>query len=451
LTSRILLVDDDALFSRVVRDRLERDGIQVTLAHTGAEARALAQEGFSVALVDGRLPDERGLDLVEALGAQGLVQKFVIVTGYPEVGDAITAFRRGIVDFLTKPADLEEVRLAVLSALRTADLERTRLRVDRAETVERARFSDALPAMAEDLRAQLTRAAASSATLLMLGETGTGKTSLARAVHLLGGESRPFVSTNCAAIPDDLLESELFGSDKGGFTGATARPGLFELAHGGTLFLDEIGELSLRGQAKVLSVVEDGLVRRIGAATSRRVSIRLIAATNRPLEEQVRAGTFREDLYYRLSVLTFRLPPLRERGAELSTLVHMLLADMPGGMGRVLAEGELERLGGHPFPGNLRELRNVLERSLILGASGPLTPSRYLAAAPQRPNEPPVDGSEQPPRGDTLSLTLEEVERRHIAAVLDACEGNRTKAAARLGIGLATLRRFLSRERTRSI
>jgi DNA-binding NtrC family response regulator len=448
MNPRVLLVDDDALFARVVQQRLSRDNVDVVLAGDGASARRLATHGFPVALVDGRLPDERGLDLVEALGSQGHVDKFIIVTGYPEVGDAITALRRGIVDFLTKPADLEQIRLAVLSALHTAELERTRERVERTESAERRRVADTLPSLPDGLRDRVVRAASSSATLLILGETGTGKTSLARAVHLLGRESRPFVATNCAAIPDELLESELFGSEKGGFTGAKARPGLFELADGGTLFLDEIGELSPRGQAKVLSVVEDGLVRRVGGSSQRRVSVRLIAATNRPLQDQVRAGTFREDLYYRLSVLSFLLPPLRERPDELAALIRALLAELPGGSSRVLADGELVRLQAHDFPGNLRELRNVLERSLIL-ADGPIQPSRFLVASPGTPATSARVGGSSAATADT-SLTLDEVSRRHIEATLAACLGNRTHAAARLGIGLATLRRHLARERTRS-
>lgn len=442
MSRRILVVDDDALFGQVIRDYLVRDDVEVVVATSGAEAREVALAGFAVAIVDGRLPDARGVALVEELGSRGLVEKFVVVTAYPEVGDAIAALRKGILDFLTKPVDLEELRLAVLSALRLAELERASLREARSARRERAEAGHAIAAFSLEMQARIIRASTSSATLLILGETGTGKTSLARAIHRLGNGESPFVAMNCAAIPDELLESELFGTEKGGFTGAGSRPGLFELADGGTLFLDELGELSPRGQAKVLSVVEDGLVRRIGSARPRKVHVRLIAATNRPLEERVREGRFREDLYFRLSVLEFRLPPLRERRAELPELIRSVLDDLPGGAGRSLAPGELDKLAAHPFRGNLRELRNLLERTLILASEGPLEPSRFLAAGQVEAERPVEESGEM--------LTLEELDRRHIAKVLEASNGNRTLAAERLGIGLATLRRHLARERTRS-
>lgn len=456
MNGRVLLIDDDELFGQVARDYLARDGIEVELARDGASARALAANGFSVAVVDGRLPDVRGLDLIEELGSAGLVEKFVVVTGYPEVGDAISALRRGILDFLTKPVELEELRLAVLSALRLSELERVSYRETHSARRERDEAGTAIAAFSPEIQAQIRRAASSSATLLILGETGTGKTSLARAIHRLGDGERPFVSMNCAAIPEDLLESELFGTEKGGFTGAGSRPGLFELADGGTLFLDELGELSLRAQAKVLAVVEDGLVRRVGSTRARKVRVRLVAATNRPLEERVREGTFREDLYFRLSVLAFRLPPLRERRAEFPALVAAVLASLPGGAGRTLSRHEVERLVRHPFRGNLRELRNLLERTLILDNDGPLCPSRHLVEAREPEVEvssevpiPSRPGLRSSPPGES-GMTLEEVERRHIALVLGASNGNRTLAADRLGIGLATLRRHLARERTRS-
>ena len=283
-------------------------------------------------------------------------------------------------------------------------------------------------------------AATTTSPVLVTGETGTGKTLAAASIHHQTPGERPFVKVNCAAIPETLVEAELFGVEQGAFTGAgKSREGLFELADGGTLFLDEIGELELGVQAKLLGVLEDGAARRVGGHRLRRFEVRVIAATNADVEAAIEQGRLRRDLFYRLNVVRLDLPPLRERLEDLPELVAALLEGLPGGRGGRLAVGEAEQLRAYPWPGNVRELRNVLERSLLLSPRDRLMPSRVLpaAVAPHRSSS----GSREP----AALQSLKTVEMTHIQRVLAACSHNRTRAARVLGIGLATLRRRLNR------
>jgi DNA-binding NtrC family response regulator len=478
-----LIVEDDRLFARTLALMLEEDGLVTQVAHDLASAReALKARAFDVLLLDNQLPDGLGLDLARELPDDDERPSVLVITASPRLDDALAAVRAGWLDFLVKPVSNTDVRMSVARAMRTRGLER---RLHAAEVAERDP-APRLPSI-ERICAEITRAESRSERLpplVLEGETGTGKSWLAREVHKRGRRAQgPFVALNCAALPATLLEVELFGSEPGAFTGARAKAGLCETASGGTLFLDEVGELPLELQPKLLTMLEGGEVRRVGGLSVRRVDCRIVVATNRELAAEVAAGRFREDLFYRLDVLRYAVPPLRERRAEIPTLVEALLhrLDARG----ALAPGELERLVAHDWPGNLRELRNVVERTVLVTPSGrALEPSRHLlrrgasqeARRPDAETTPiasaPMDArdasllppsaasttdsstpsssasssasSSTPSSNDTeLDETLESVERRHILATLARHGGRRDETARALGIGVATLRRKL--------
>ena len=474
-----LVVEDDRLFARTLALMLEEDGLVTQVAHDLASAReALKARAFDVLLLDNQLPDGLGLDLARELPDDDERPSVLVITASPRLDDALAAVRAGWLDFLVKPVSNTDVRMSVARAMRTRGLER---RLHAAEVAERDP-APRLPSI-ERICAEITRAESRSERLpplVLEGETGTGKSWLAREVHKRGRRAKgPFVALNCAALPASLLEVELFGSEPGAFTGARAKAGLCETASGGTLFLDEVGELPLELQPKLLTMLEGGEVRRVGGLSVRRVDCRIVVATNRDLAAEVAAGRFREDLFYRLDVLRYAVPPLRERRAEIPTLVEALLH-------RLDERGELERLVAHDWPGNLRELRNVVERTVLVTPSGrALEPSRHLlrrgaSAEARRPDSEtvptttgapiaPITGAGTPSApeaaGDTSRLdsrardsnaattdsseaveldeTLEAVERRHILATLARHGGRRDETARALGIGVATLRRKL--------
>ncbi|MEM9189163.1 MAG: sigma-54 dependent transcriptional regulator [Myxococcota bacterium] len=421
---RGLLVEDDPLFADALIDYLAADPIELVAVRSLAEARAeLKVDTFDVVVLDQQLPDGMGLDLAPALRGTPIL----VITAHPELGDAVEALRLGIRDFLVKPIQLEELRLSLFrteTEVVASRREKTRRRLQRVSS----------PAMAPVL-VWADRGAKSSSPMLITGETGTGKGFIARLVHRRSARKGEFVPVNCAALPESLVEAELFGTSEGAFTGARAREGLFELASGGTLFLDEIGELPRPSQAKLLDVLESQTVRRVGDGRFRKVDVRIIAATNRSL-----AGDgFRRDLFYRLSVVSLEIPPLRERPDDLPALVDELLADLAPGRDLPLAPGEMEALRAYSFPGNVRELRNCLERAILVADGEPLRPSSNLRTGlPPTHHHPPNVGS--PP-------TLETMERDLILQTLDHVGGHREKAAKSLGISVATLRRKLHRLR----
>ncbi len=451
----ILLVDDDGLFRETAAELLAEDGLQVRTAADLASARTQLDQAVALLVVDQRLPDGHGLSLVQDLREQGHRARVLIVTAHPEVGDAVEALRLRIDDYLTKPIDLETLRLSVLRSLETVRLEQTQRLMRREQDLERTEtlVGDGLA----EVRRLVATAAATTGPVLITGETGTGKSLAAKAIHYQGSGDRPFVKTNCAAIPDTLVEAELFGVEKGAFTGAgSSREGLFELASDGTLFLDEIGELSPTVQAKLLGVLEDGRARRVGGGDDRDFSVRVLAATNVDVAAAIERGEFRRDLFYRLNVLRIDLPPLRSRLGDLPDLVPALLRQLSGARDLHLAAGEMSRLQGYSWPGNVRELRNVLERSLLLAGTDKLAPSSFLPA--NRPSKGlrdvqdsgSLDGAKPDAKAPTAPEdlpTLEEMEMAHIHRMLQACGGNRTHAARHLGIGLATLRRKINRSK----
>jgi DNA-binding NtrC family response regulator len=439
---RLLIVDDDQLFTAAAADYLAADGIEVQRAHDLANARRLGLDHFDVVILDNHLPDGHGLELVETLGEGPDRPRILVLTANPGFANAVEALRKGIDDYLTKPIELEHLRHMVLRGARTRSLERF------TEAAKRQRDDPGTFFFGRAMAAQeafVEQTARSASPTLLTGETGSGKTLLASLYHARSGRQGPFLKLNCGALPSTLVEAELFGVERGAFTGAMPRSGLFELAHNGTLFLDEIAELEPAAQSKLLGVLDDGKVRRLGSSHERRIDVRVIAATHVDLEQAIAAKQFRRDLYFRLSVLSLEVPPLRQRLVDLEALTELLLA-RAGKQKMALAPGELERLAAYPWPGNVRELRNVLDRACLLQPLLALRPSALLlgdaaAGRAQGANSPaiprPAEAEPEAPQ------TLAEVERRHILHSLERNGGHRQKTAQALGIGLATLRRKL--------
>ncbi len=420
----VLIAEDDALFRDVLVDSLS-DEFDVTTVASLSELRGVHQR-FDAVLMDDHLGDGWTTDHLGAIRDATGGARIVLCTAGVRTESADMAIQHGIQSFLVKPVTVAEVRLGLQRAVEASRL----ATLMRAVAADDAKDDDSLPA---ELQGAFQRAAKSQVCVLLEGETGVGKTHLARQIHVWSTRhARPFVHLNCAAIPESLADVELFGAERGAYTGAVqARAGSFELASGGTLFLDEIGELSLALQAKILTVLEERHLRRVGGTALRPIDVRLVVATNRDLNDQVRRGLFREDLLYRINVFPLRVPSLRETSGRLAVLIAALLRRIASGPVD-LAPGELERLQAHTWPGNVRELRNVLERSVILDPPSRLTPSRYLFSKP----------SQAAPESLTR-LTLREVEVRHMREVLTRHNGNKMAASRELDISVATLRRRL--------
>ena len=443
----LLIIEDEVLLGQELQRHFQREGWEVRLAASLAEARRLLFDAAlepAAVLSDMSLPDGNALDLLDAVREAGLTGEWVFVTGYGGVPDSVRALKLGALDFLEKPVDMARLTLVLNGAARTARAER---RLADQTAGERRRYEpDAYAgesAAAREAREMLARLAdVPFSALLIGGETGTGKGLAARILHYAGSRRRgPLVEVNCAALPRELIEGELFGHEAGAFTGAKGmRRGLVEQASGGTLFLDEIGELPLDLQAKLLRVIEDGQIRRLGGERALPVDVRFVAASNRDLEAESRAGAFRADLFHRLSVFRLVLPPLRARSEDVRQLVPLFVREFNAKAGkRVSRIGEpvWSQLLAHDWPGNVRELRNVVERC-VLFADDETFPARWLqlGAAPAGMAAPgegvwlPLDGS----------LSLEDMERRLVEAALAQADGNVTGAARLLKSTRETLR-----------
>ncbi len=443
----ILLVEDKESLRRVLRLTLESAGYTVGEAEDArAAAQEIARQPFRLVLTDLRMPHGSGLDVLRASKTADPEVPVVLMTGYGSVDEAVQAMKDGAHDFLQKPVDSNHLLLLVERALEQARL-RTENVLLREEWSRRYGFprivgeSDAIKRAVGETQ----RVAATDTTVLLLGESGTGKELFARAVHHLSPRrDRAFVALNCAAIPETLIESELFGHERGAFTGATERrPGKFELAAGGTIFLDEIGELPLGVQGKLLRAIEEKVVDRIGGRAPVPVDVRIVAATNRDLERAAHEGSFRRDLYFRLAVFPVRVPPLRERGEDVLLLARHFAAQYGRELRRreaVLSDEAIEALRAHSWPGNVRELENAIERACILADSLTLAPAD-LGLGPSAP--PDEEGFAGFDHSGTLSEAAERavrlVERRKIAEALAAHGGNKTRAAEELGVSYKTL------------
>jgi DNA-binding NtrC family response regulator len=434
----LLFVDDDDDFRIPAVKRFKHRGFHVQEAASGEAALELAQlRQFDVAVLDMRMPGMNGLELLEKLHSCNPDCEAIILTGEGTIETAVQAMKLGAYDYLTKPFSLADLELVVQKAYERRQLakENQQLKAVLQRSQVETQMIGQSPAMLEVFRL-IERAGPTDKAILIQGESGTGKELVARALHRASSRAdRPLVVINCAALSETLLESELFGHEKGSFTGAVAaKPGLFEVADGGTLFIDEIGEMPGSLQAKLLRVLEDGSMRRVGSTKERRVNVRLLAATNRNLADEVRLGRFREDLYYRINVMSFELPPLRDRPQDIPLLVKHFLGDQwqiePEAM-RILEQ--------FSWPGNVRQLSNVLERAKIL-ADPPQIRVRDLPSelAHQQPSPAAMA---LPKPGDDLAS----VERAHVMEVLQREGGNKARAARRLGINRRSLYRLLEK------
>jgi DNA-binding NtrC family response regulator len=435
MTARILVADDEPNLRKVLEGLLRQDGHETIAAANGAEALEVLRRGeVDLLISDLRMPELDGLALLERVRAQADGPPVIIITAHGSVDTAVAALRAGASDYITKPFDKDELRLAVRKGLAQAEHRKIRSPGVRRLVGESASITR--------VKHVIERVAATPSTVLITGESGTGKELVAAALHQGSDRARALlVRVNCAAIPKDLIESEFFGHERGAFTGAVnAKPGRFELADGGTLFLDEIAEIPVETQVKLLRALQEGEFERVGGVRTLRVDVRLIAATNRDLAQLIAAGRFREDLYYRLNVIPIHVAPLRERGEDIPLLVDAFLAKNSARLGRkgtAVAADAMAALQRYPWPGNVRELENVIERTLLFCDDNRIEaanlPTEILDRA--RANSPA-------PRSTETTGTLKEIvreatarlERDLIERALAQTEGNVTHAASLLGL-----------------
>ena len=436
---RILVVDDEPAQLELVGGFLARHGFDVVLATKGREALArFSREPFDLILTDQKMPDLSGLELIEAVRAQNPETALIVMTAYGTIETAVAAMKAGASDYLTKPVNLDEL----LHRIRQVE-ERRRLLTENRELREALRERHRLEGIIgesgrmQEVLSLVKRVAPSEATVLIRGESGTGKELIAKAIHYASPRAGgPLVRVNCAALPEGLLESELFGHEKGAFTGAvSARKGRFELADGGSLFLDEIGDLPLHLQVKLLRVLQEREFERVGSSRAMAVNVRVLAATHRDLEALVRAGRFRDDLFYRINVVTIVLPPLRERREDIASLIDHFLKKFAGANHKEIAgltREARELLLRYDYPGNVRELENIIERAVVLTRDGVIGPDDLPLTL--------HDAGEETPKPGSLPAAVEEIERQMIQDALVRAGGVQTRAAELLGISERVLR-----------
>jgi DNA-binding NtrC family response regulator len=425
----ILLIDDEETITLSLRALFEDKGYNFINSYTGGGGLGVAlRELPDIVLLDLYLPDIHGLEVLKKLKSAQSDIAVIVMTGHAEIKDAVNAIKLGAQHYFQKPVDLDELSIMV-----EKNLSFVKLRQEAALCRESPYPIVGKSADAQKLMRIISLMADNpSTTILIEGETGTGKELVARNIHSLSARrENPFVDINCASIPENIFESELFGYEAGAFTDAkSTKRGLLEIADGGTLFLDEVAEMPLPSQAKLLRVIETKTFRRVGGTREIKVDIRVIAATNKIILKSLKDGTFREDLYYRLSVMPLALPPLRERSEDIPMLANFFISEISRSMNKPpkeLAEDALSALCAYPWPGNIRELKNVIERALLLCPGNAIAPHDLTLSN--------IHLKENP----SAPLTIEEVEKEHIRKILSSVEGNRTKAARILGISRSTL------------
>ena len=461
---RILVADDEESIRWVLSKSLSKSGFTVDLASSGTEALALVrQQNYDLAVLDIKMPGVTGLDLLSRFHEERPHMLVVIMTAESSMSNAVEAMKRGAYDYLTKPFDLDALDAIILKAQKASEVteEVQRLKTELKEHYQVERAIIGKSGAMQEVYKVLGKVAPSDVTVLVTGESGTGKELVARAIHYNSRRlGKPFLAINCAAIPRDLLESELFGFEKGAFTGATERKiGKFEQANGGTLFLDEIGDMPLELQAKLLRVLQEREVTRTGGNATIHVDVRIVAATNQELKEKVRAREFREDLFYRLNVVPIALPALRERREDIPLLVEFFLQRAREEMGsptQGCTEEAMALLKRHPWPGNVRELENTLQRAALLSPDLLLTPADFpslLAEGPRDENDCSLEDvignklraslaqMEVQELDNLYDMVLHQMERPLINIVLEKTRGNQVQAAEILGINRNTLRK----------
>ncbi len=437
---RILIVDDDSSFRSLVTAELSRTFPMVTPADSATRALELCEgSDFDVVLLDIRMPGRSGLEVLKELKARSFEGEIVMLTGHATIDSAIDSLKMGAYDYVSKPCKLAELESIIQKAYEKCLLRRQNwsLRKVLARQTTSARFVGESHALRQVLDV-VRKVAATDTTVMIQGESGVGKELVAHSIHQNSSRSgEHFVVVDCTSLQEELLQSELFGHEKGAFTGAASlKYGLFEVADGGTLFLDELGDLSLNLQAKLLRVLESGNFRRLGGVRDIYANVRVLAATNRNLEEMVRAGQFREDLYYRINVVNIRVPPLRERKEDIPRLAEYFISRMPGKRRIQIGEDALEILHQYSWPGNIRELQNVIERALIL-LDGDVIRAKDLPGNMKSEQGAPLYQLER------NLLTLEDLERLYIQNLLKRFSGHRARIAATLGISERSLYRKL--------
>ena len=437
----LLIVDDENSFRTLIGRELERAGYEVSGVAGIGDARRALQRAFDVVLLDVRMPDGSGLELLPEIKEQWPTTEVIMLTAFGTVEEAIRAMKQGAYDFLTKPCKLAELEAVLEKALERQQLHRNKTALS--HEVERLQPTDGVvgtTAEMKELFDLVARVARTDTTVLIRGESGVGKEVVARAVHRQSLRAhQPFIVVDCAALHENLLQSELFGHEKGAYTGAgSLKHGLFEVANRGTLFLDEIAELTPGLQVRLLRVLQNHTFRRLGGNTDITVDVRVIAATNRSLENMIKEGSFREDLFFRLNVVPLHIPPLRQRREDLPNLIEYFCrtSSVAPRRGTRVSPEAIEVLKRYSWPGNVRELENVIERALILCDDGLIRPEHLPMGVRMAPAFEPEPGAGEWP-------TLEELEMRYIRRVLDHCRGHRQNAARMLGISERNLYRKL--------
>jgi two-component system response regulator AtoC len=440
----ILVVDDDPSAQKALIQVLRREKYVAEGASSAHEAlQSLKEKTYDLIVTDIRMEGMDGMELMREVKSRWPETPVIVMTAFASIDTAIRSIHEGAYDYLSKPYEIDDLRLTVRRALEQSRLTRENLALRQNLAEEQDREVEMIgmsPPMVEVYK-MIARVARTGTTILIRGESGSGKEVVARAIHANSDRvAFPFVAVNCGALTESLLESELFGHVKGAFTGAAyTKQGLFEAANRGAVFLDEISETSPNMQTRLLRVLEEREIQRVGSMDRIPVDIRVIAATNRPLQQHVKEGKFREDLYYRLNVVTINVPPLRDRIADLPLLFDHFLKRHSRRMGKTIAvhQDVIEMLSGYGWPGNVRELENMVERAVTLNTTGVLTPSDFAGE---------VHGQQRPSSTFPRELvSLEEIERQYILHVLDRLNGNMSRAAELLGIDRRTLYRMLER------
>lgn len=449
MKSRILVVDDEESIREFLDIMLRKEGYEVTLAEDGARALdILKKKSFDMIISDLQMPNVTGLELLKQVRDSYPDMTFMIITAFGTTESAVEAMKLGAYDYITKPFKIDEVRINIANALKSKNLE-VENRVLKKELKKEFNFQN-LVGNSETMHRiydLIQRVSQSPTNVLITGESGTGKEMVAKAIHYNGPlKDRPFVTVNCGAIPENLMESEMFGHKKGSFTGAIAdKIGLFEVANGGSLFLDEVGELPLSIQVKLLRAIQERVIRKVGATDDQRVDVRIIAATNRDLEEMVKQGSFREDLYYRLNVINLKTPPLRDRREDVPTLAQHFLRKYADRLGRpvqAISDEAMEVLKKYDYPGNVRELENIIERTVALEAGATILPESLppFVQTPSGRKMASAHEIEITDEGIELEKIIGQIEKELLIKAIHKAKGVKKNAAKLLGVTFRSMR-----------